>query len=254
MRVVKKMARAFASRLPERHLVKRFPDFKINLLTSHDIDFKILCGVGHEPKTVAAIRRLVKPGMTALDVGANIGWITLHLASCVGPTGRVMAFEASDWTYGRLEQNIRLNHFSWVDSVRAAVGPTDSQSVELVLPCGYRLDGADTATRQSVPMVRLDTAAGSLNRIDFIKSDTDGYEPGVFEGARAILQRDQPILLFEVALHYSRDSRQELDKLFNELSNLRYAFENLTGIEIDPAKEMAAVDSVRSLEIVARPL
>jgi FkbM family methyltransferase len=254
MGLAKTMARAFASRLPEREIVRKFPDFKIKLLTSHNIDFKILCGVGHEPKTVAAIRRLVQPGMTALDVGANIGWMTLHLASCVGPTGRVMAFEASDWTYRRLEQNIHLNGFSWVDPVRAAVGPTDSESVELVLPCGYRLDGADTATRQSVPMVRLDTAAGRLNRIDFIKSDTDGYEPGVFEGARAILQRHRPILVFEVAAHYSRASRQGLSKLFNELSNLRYAFENLTGIEIDPAKEMENLEAAKSTEIVARPL
>ena len=68
----KKLARAIAAKFPERQITRTFPDFKINLLTSHTIDFKILCGVGHEPETIATIKRLLKPGMTAVDVGAEL--------------------------------------------------------------------------------------------------------------------------------------------------------------------------------------
>jgi FkbM family methyltransferase len=251
--LAKNLARKLASQLPERRIIKTLPGFKIELLTSHIIDFKVLCGLGHEPNTVAAIRRLVKPGMNAIDVGANIGWITLHLASCVGAGGRVLAFEASDWTFERLEQNVRLNNFHWVDAVRAAVGPTDNSCVELVVPCGYRLDGADTATKQSMPMVRLDTAAANLDRVDFIKSDTDGYEPGVFEGARTILRRDRPILLFEVAPYYLSAGNEELKGLFAELNGLGYLFESIEGREINPTKEMADLGARESTEMVARP-
>lgn len=254
MRLAKDLARKIASQLPERNIVKSFREFKIELLTSHSLDFKVLCGLGHEPKTVAAIKRLVTPGMNAIDVGANIGWMALHLASCVGATGRVMAFEASDWTFRRLEENLRLNGFAWVDAVRAAVGATDAESIELLLPCGYRLDLSDTATKQRVPMVKLDTAAASLNRIDFIKSDTDGYEPGVFEGAREILKRDRPILLFEVAPHYFSDGDRGLSALFGELMGLGYKFESLSGETIDAVGVMGRLAPKESIEIVARAI
>jgi FkbM family methyltransferase len=254
MNLVKVLARKVASQFPERKVIKTIPEFKIELLTSHALDFKVLIGVGHEPKTVAAIKRLVKPGMNAIDVGANIGWIALHLAACVGPTGRVLAFEGSDWTFKRLQDNIRLNDFSWVQPVHAVVGPTDNESVELVLPCGYRLDGADTATKQKMPMVRLDTAAASLQRIDFIKSDTDGYEPGVFEGAREILRRDRPILLFEVAPYYLGSGNEELILLFNELTSLGYLFESVEGKKIDPSSVLGHLDAKEATEFVARAL
>ena len=252
MRLLKDIARKAVCQFPERKVIKTLREFKIELLTSHAIDFKILVGVGHEPKTVAAIKRLVKPGMNAIDVGANIGWITLHLAACVGRTGKVLAFEGSDWTYERLRDNVRLNDFAWVEPVHAVVGPTDNDSVELVLPCGYRLDYADTATRQKMPMVRLDTAAANLKRVDFIKSDTDGYEPGVFEGAREILRRDRPILLFEVAPYYLGTGNEELNTLFNELKSLGYQFESLAGEKIDPTKTLGDLHSKEATEMVAR--
>jgi hypothetical protein len=56
MSFVRSVARKIAANLPEFETIKTFPDFRIGLLTSHSIDFKILCGVGHEPKTIAATK------------------------------------------------------------------------------------------------------------------------------------------------------------------------------------------------------
>jgi FkbM family methyltransferase len=247
---LKRIARKIASRLPEHKIIKKFPDFKIALLTSHTIDFKILCGIGHEPKTVGAIRRLVQPGMRAVDVGANIGWMTLHLASSVGPSGKVAAFEASDWTFGRLDENIALNGFDWVELHRGAVGPS-AQQVEIQLPRGYRLDGSATEGRQSVPMVRLDSVLSHWDHVDFIKSDTDGYECGVFEGAQAILERDHPTLLFEVA-PFCSDGTEGLKSLFDKLESMNYEFEDLAGNPVDPVSEMKKVLAPEAIELVAR--
>lgn len=224
----------------------------MQLITSHVIDFKILCGLSHEPKTITAIKRLLKPGMTAIDVGANIGWITLHLASLVGSTGKVCSFEPSDWTYERLSHNIRMNAFSWINAERKAVGSSDVSSIDLTLPCGYRLDGKDTATQQYVPLVKLDTELAHLNRIDFIKSDTDGYEPGVFDGARLILRKHRPLLLFEVAPDHTRRAGHNLERLFTDLSSLGYQFESLSGATIDPNIEMTSLPPNASIDIIAR--
>lgn len=248
MSFVRSVARKIAANLPEFETIKTFPDFRIGLLTSHSIDFKILCGVGHEPKTIAAIKRLVKPGMIAVDVGANIGWQALHLAARVGRDGKVVALEGSDWTYDRLQRNLRLNDFPWVETMRAAAGATDIAEVEIQFPRGYRLDGAPTAAVQKVPMVRLDTALKHLPRVDFIKSDTDGFEPTVFTGAMEILKRDKPILLFEVAPYFYKNG--ELDRFYADLTGMGYKFEDLAGSPVNPKN--TNVEYPNALELVAR--
>jgi FkbM family methyltransferase len=251
MEFAKKLLRRAASLIPERDVIKTLPDFKMRLNTAHYIDFKILYS-SFEPNTIAVFKRLVKPGMTVIDVGANIGWMTLHLASLVGETGRVFAFEPSEWTYERLNHNLRLSNFPWVMAVHAAVGPSDISNIELMLPCGYRLDGKDTATKQHVPVVALDTVVGEDVRVDFIKSDTDGFEPGVFEGAAGILQKYKPIVFFEVAPDHTRRAGHNLEQTFANFTKLGYRFENETEQTIDPIVEMAKIPFNKSINVLAR--
>jgi FkbM family methyltransferase len=73
------------------------------------IDFSIYLLGKFEPRTTKAIERLVMPGMTVIDIGANIGAHTLTLARCVGPTGLVIAVEPTDYAYSKLIQNLNLN-------------------------------------------------------------------------------------------------------------------------------------------------
>lgn len=249
----RQLARWIAAQLPEFEHAKNLSEFKIRLLSSQFIDFKILCGTSHEPETIAALKRLVKPGMTAVDVGANIGWITLHLASLVGANGKVIALEPSDWTYERLLHNIQLNAFSWVIAERAAVGSDDISDVQMLLPRGYRLDWKDTATKQNVSLIKLDTAMAKHGRIDFIKSDTDGYELQVFKGAREILSKYRPILLIEVAPEAAPQSRGELIQLFSYLSEFGYQFEDESGKLVDPRAEMNRLSGrSESINVIAR--
>src|ERR1700680_1562623 len=76
---------------------------------SQGIDFAIYLGNIYERQTRAALRRLVSPSSLVLDIGANIGAHTLHLAQLVGPTGRVIAFEPTDYAYRKLTRNLELN-------------------------------------------------------------------------------------------------------------------------------------------------
>ena len=63
----------------------------------------------YEPELQQAIKELVKPGMVAYDVGANIGYITILLAQAVGEAGRVFAFEALPGNVERLRVNLGFN-------------------------------------------------------------------------------------------------------------------------------------------------
>ena len=74
------------------------------------IDLAIYLFGYFEYETVRAYRRLLKPGGTVLDIGANIGAHTMHLARCVSPSGKVIAFEPTAYAYNKLLRNIALNH------------------------------------------------------------------------------------------------------------------------------------------------
>ena len=94
---------------------------RYDLDLSQAIDFTIFLLGRFEASTVAALRRYVKPGATVLDIGANIGSHTLQLARLVGPSGRVLSFEPTDFAFGKLRKNL-------IASSRAKGGFKCSQS------------------------------------------------------------------------------------------------------------------------------
>src|SRR4051812_23595996 len=104
--LLRKGIRRILSQLPARSVVKRFDKFRMRLDTSQHIDTELLYRGTFEPDTILALRRITPNGGVAVDVGANIGWITLNLASMVGPSGCVFAYEPSDWSFDRLCKNI----------------------------------------------------------------------------------------------------------------------------------------------------
>ncbi len=59
-----------------------------------------------------AMLRHVRPGMTVLDIGANLGYFTLLLADLVGPAGKVLAFEPNPEMASRARRSISINGFS----------------------------------------------------------------------------------------------------------------------------------------------
>src|SRR6202163_4876351 len=79
------------------------------------------------PDEYRAFRDVVRPGMTALDIGANVGAYSLLLGQWVGPAGAVYAFEPSPRVFDGLVRHIELNHLAGVvHPVRAAVGGTSA--------------------------------------------------------------------------------------------------------------------------------
>ena len=75
-------------------LLKQFGDFKVWL---DRLDFAVSAGMivdgHHEPHLTNFMRENIRPGMTVVDIGANIGAHTMLAASIVGNDGRVLAFE-----------------------------------------------------------------------------------------------------------------------------------------------------------------
>jgi FkbM family methyltransferase len=157
-----------------------------------------------EPKVVSSIVSTVQPGMTAVDIGAHIGYYTLLLAKRVGPTGRVFAFEPLPVNFALLQKNIELNRLQRVQTFPQAVF---SRDVELTLTVpddlpnsgNASLVGAEGTKRLRVPAVTLDSvSAGYGLRPDFLKIDVEGAELDVLLGAKETLARSRPKMLIEL--------------------------------------------------------
>jgi FkbM family methyltransferase len=154
-----------------------------------------------EPETTALIARVVKPGMIALDIGANVGCHTFRLAQLVGASGRAVAFEPMQCAYTRLCRNAQLNSFGNLTLERIALGNTNG-----MLQAGFRTSwplylSSSVPETESVPVMRLDDymRRRGIDRIDFIKLDVDGYEYRVLQGAHDALSRCAPMILMEFA-------------------------------------------------------
>ena len=169
----------------------------------------------YEPETMAAIRRLVQPGMTALDIGAHTGFVTLLLASRVGKTGRVFGFEPVPENFRLLEKNVRSNPLPQVRLVQLALSDQGGAATLTRNPVndgghsiGDQHQNPDFAGRDleqlqvQVPTQTLDgwLADQGIDRVDFIKIDVEGAEGLVFAGARRLLSSPAaPAIICEVA-------------------------------------------------------
>ncbi len=161
-----------------------------------------------EPHEIRLVLRLLGPGQTFLDIGANVGLFALAAAKRF-PDARVIAFEPSASTFRTLEWNLRLNALPNVRAVRAALADYVGEAQMHLNAPGK--DGLNTlgepthpacrvVSTETVPVTTLDTflAAEGVQRVHVIKVDVEGAELLVFRGARALLESDAaPILFYE---------------------------------------------------------
>ena len=143
---------------------------------------------------IRALHRHLRPGQVAVDVGANVGLLTLLFARQVGPNGRVIAFEPAPLAFGLLSANIAINSYRNVQAVPAAVMDY-SGWVELHLCCSGDSDNRVAGVAMAgplretilVPCVALDHHFVTGSRVDFIKIDVQGAEQLALKGMRRVL-------------------------------------------------------------------
>ena len=149
-------------------------------------------------------RRLVRPGDTVLDVGANVGLWLMGVARAAGPDGAVHAFEPLPANFARLAANVRRNGLGWVRCHPLAVADEVGEAF-LLLPAGENsglgsLCGRDLGERIRVAVTTVDDfcAREGLARVDLVKVDVEGAEPRVFQGAARLLAGERaPMVMFE---------------------------------------------------------
>lgn len=137
---------------------------------------------------------LMREGMVAADIGANIGYFTLLMADLAGPSGRVHAFEPNPRLAELLNKSVAVNGFaSRVDVHQLALSAQNGGVMTLIVPAGepkngHLVDVGDDLPQngQHVPVARLDGRTKWAD-IEFAKIDVEGAEELVWAGMQGLL-------------------------------------------------------------------
>jgi FkbM family methyltransferase len=199
------------------------------------IDFAIFLFGVFERQTVIACRRHLRPGDVAVDIGANIGSHTLHLARCVGPSGRVFAVEPTAFAYRKLLANVAMNQDLAARITAEQVMLVDARARELAPQLYSSWPLTNTAPVHSEHLGRLMDTAGAravsldeylesvrVSSVALMKIDVDGHECSVLRGAIGAITRFRPVIVIEIAPYLLREVGHELGDLVQIMTSLGY--------------------------------
>jgi FkbM family methyltransferase len=154
-----------------------------------------------EPAETQLILRLVRPGMTFVDVGANFGYFTVLAAAGVGEEGRVYAFEPEARNLEILDRNLQVNCYSGRVKIFPNAVLDAPKKVQLHRNRrnlrNHTLFVTDRQNAEAEPIavdaVRLDDAVEGA--ADFVKIDAEGSEPLIFRGMRGLMARSPKLTI-----------------------------------------------------------
>lgn len=150
------------------------------------------------------IMAYLRPGETVVDVGANIGALSLVASAAVAPGGRVIAIEAHPRTFEFLQHNLALNARDNVQPLNYAVGAAPG-TLSFSDKRSDDQNAVETDGALQVPVETLDSLLAHVpGPVSLLKVDVEGFERFVFEGAGQVLQRTECVYYESWERHFSR--------------------------------------------------
>lgn len=181
-------------------------------------------------KEQAFLERWLKPGMNAVDIGANVGVYSLSMARRVAPDGSVFAFEPGATNRRHLEigrsanelRNLSISTCALADAERMGWLELSDYGELNALAEGQ----TDPGGAERVRVTTLDILEGEQcwPAIDFVKIDAEGQEARILEGGRRFLADQSPLLMIEI-----KHGRSGGPNLRPTLESLGYASYRLLG-------------------------
>ena len=192
------------------------------------------------------LKKLVRPGMRILDVGANLGLYTLLLSHLTGETGSVFAFEPEPNLFSTLCENLEGNGVGNVTPFQCAAGDANGRATfqRATFNSGDNRLGAGKSSGQTieVEVARLDEMV-PVQTVDFIKLDVQGHELAALNGMQHLLASSPDLrVLFEfwpAGLRAANASPESLFKFFHDRDFVIYELEGGQPRQLDTPTALA---------------
>jgi FkbM family methyltransferase len=210
----------------------------------------------------------IKDDFTIIDIGTNVGLMTLQFAKLV-PKGKVYSFEPTFYALERLKRNLSLNEdlAKNVTVINSFVSEKSSDNPNIVAFSSWKVNGergtndhpvhlGTPKAADGVPAISLDdfTEINKIEKIDFIKIDTDGHEYEVFKGAKKAIAKYRPKIIFEIGLYVMDEKNISFDYYFNYFKDLNYRlFDTKTDNEINLGNYRKHIPKNGSTDLIAVP-
>jgi FkbM family methyltransferase len=173
---------------------------------------------------------ILKPGDRFIDIGANIGEITLHASHLVGENGKVESFEPNPECVSIINNNVIRNDIKNIKVF--PFGLSDRPDVlKLNLTSAHSgtatLAPVDKATKSfEVQIITGDSVVlTDTKRVRLIKIDVEGFELQVLKGLKHSLEEFKPLLITEIIesqLERAGTSGLEIEELLRDLGYMPY--------------------------------
>jgi len=159
------------------------------------------CSPGLFQRDETVLRTILRPGDVFVDVGANIGALSLAGSSMVGETGHVYAIEAHPRTVEYLRGNVKFNQACNVSVIHAALGDHDGRAFF----SDRRSDDQNSVSESGieVPLRMLDQVIPDIP-VRLLKIDVEGFELFVLRGAARLLQKTEMVYFESFESHFKK--------------------------------------------------
>ena len=218
------------------YILKTNHDFLLRINPSEDAGVELsLHETGtYEKGILTFLQSNLRKGDCFVDVGANIGLMSIFASNCVGNEGQVLAYEAHPKTAELLKENIGLNQLLNIQVCQYALGSEEGQT-KIYDNWQINRGGASLIVKTNdsvafdIEIHQLDNKIPSNLIPKVIKIDVEGFELEVLKGASETIKRFQPILIVEFSeirenVHESGAQLVEIIKTFGN-----YRFYKLKG-------------------------
>jgi FkbM family methyltransferase len=219
-----------------------------NLDLKEGIDFCLFATGAYEPDVLNTYSKLIKQDSIVLDIGANIGAHTLHMAKLLGRSGHLYAFEPTNYAYKKLINNLKLNEVIsqrvttykafLTEEISTELPELISSSWDISMPIEHRdrnpLDKGFAHSTLGAKVMTLDSWAveNNINKLDLIKLDVDGFEIDVLRGGKKTIQKLRPKLIIELSpIHFESELGNFADQI-QILKDLNYRICDVYGSDI----------------------
>ncbi len=222
----------------KRIIVRNGIKYEIDL--SEGIDLSLFL-FGNFQKHVSQNKYLSLPQDAIIfDVGANSGIMSLQFAKLV-PLGKVYSFEPTFYAFSKLEKNLELNPelAKRIVAIQSFVSSSTSEEPNIKAYASWKVGGTVESVKHQVhggtekstngiKAVCLDDFCeqNEIKRLDFIKIDTDGHEFEVLKGAKKVISKFGPIIIFEIGIYVMKEKNIDFSDYLKFFDSLGYSLFN----------------------------